>query len=142
MLKGIVSIILFYCTSMKEINNIRERYLFVFLSYASKNAPLLQIQSMIKMIKLYSSYGKPLDEITDKLNLLLEDSYMLNKKDIQRLQSINVLTQRYENNGIDLDSLHFKLERMLVLVEHDSDFNNLLWGNSIENFGGNLDEST
>lgn len=109
-------------------------YTFISLSDASKNDALLQIKSMIKMTIHYSSYGQSFEEIQGKLNELLYDKegyYMLSRNDIQRLKEIETLIEKHENNELDIDSFQFWLGRLLILVEHDNEYNNLLWRNSI-----------
>ncbi|CDO04318.1 hypothetical protein BN988_02872 [Oceanobacillus picturae] len=109
-------------------------YSFISLHDSAKNDALLEIKSIIKLCILHSNYNVTLVEIEKTVDELLykkKGYYMLSKKNIETLEDIESLIKRYNAKEIDRQTFHFWLEKLLIIIEHESEFNSLLWRNSL-----------
>lgn len=109
-------------------------YTFFSLNDSSKVDALIEIKSLIKYLIHYSTYDRPISTVENQVSLFLhkeKGKYMFSDKQIETLNTLDSLINKYKNNQINKTHFHYHLKGLLILCEHSSEYHQLLWRNSI-----------
>lgn len=109
-------------------------YAFFSLHDSAINDGNLMIKTLIKQALLCLENEKTLEIIQKRINSDLYEKpnyYMYSEKQVEMLKELNFFLKEYENKDMYLKELIFYLENSLIILEHNTELNNLLWQNSI-----------